>query len=82
MHRLTLFDNFQFIYELQLAELELKSFGVDFQIDNSLRDFKILNNSDEIKDLIKRRIAYFKMIDGEPTDYYQIIQKNQTRSVN
>jgi len=82
MHRLTLFDNVQFIYELQLAELELQSFGVDFQIDNSFRDFQVLNNSDEIKDLIKRRTAYFKMVDGEPTDYYQIIQKNQTRSVN
>jgi len=82
MHRLTLLDNVQFIYELQLAELELQSFGVDFNIDNSLRDFQVLNNSDEIKDLIKRRTAYFKMIDGEPTDYYQIIQKNQTRSVN
>jgi len=82
MHRLTLFDNVQFIYELQLAELELQSFDVEFNIDNSLRHFQVLNNSDEIKDLIKRRIAYFKMIDDEPTDYYQIIQKNKTRSVN
>jgi len=81
MH-LTLFDNVQFIYELHLAELELKSFGVDFKIDDGLREFKILNKSNEIKDLIKRRIAYFQMIDKELTDYYQIIKKNRTRSVN
>ena len=81
-HRLTLLDNVQFIYELQLAELELQSFGVDFKIDDDLRGFKILNKSDEIKALIKRRSAYFKMIDNDFTDYYQIIQKNQTRSIN
>jgi len=81
-HRLTLLDNVQFIYELQLAELELQSFGVDFKIDDDLRGFKILNKSNEAKDLIKRRSAYFKMIDNEFTDYYQIIQKNQTRSIN
>jgi DNA modification methylase len=79
---LILLDNVQFIYELQLAELELQSFGVNFKIDDDLRGFKILNKSDEIKALIKRRSAYFKMIDGELTDYYQIIQKNQTRSIN
>jgi len=81
-HRLTLLDNVQFIYELQLAKLELTSFGVDFKIDNDLRGFKILNKTDEIKRMIKRRSAYFKMIDNEFTDYYQIIQKNQTRSIN
>jgi len=81
-HRLTLLDNVQFIYELQLAELELQSFGVDFKIDDDLRGFKMLNKSDEAKALIKRRSAYFKMIDNELTDYYQIIQKNQTRSIN
>jgi len=79
---LTLFDNVQFIYELYLAELELKSLGVDFQVDNGLREFQILNKSNEIKDLIKKKSAYFKIIDGEFTDYFQIIQKNQTRSVN
>jgi len=79
---LTLLDNVQFIYELYLAELELKSLGVDFEVVNGLREFQILNKSCEIKDLIKKKSAYFKIIDGEFTDYFQIIQKNQTRSVN
>jgi tRNA G10 N-methylase Trm11 len=79
---LTLLDNVQFIYELYLAELELKSLGVDFEVVNGLREFQILNKSGEIKDLIKKKSAYFKIIDGEFTDYFQIIQKNQTRSVN
>ena len=79
---LLLLDNVQFIYELFLAELELKSFGVDFEVTNGLRGFKILNKSKEIKDVIKKRGAYFKSIDGEFTDYFYITQKNQTRSVN
>jgi len=79
---LVLLDNVQFIYELSLAELELKSFGVDYKVTNGLREFNILNNSVEIKELIKRRGAYFKIVDGQYTDYFKIIQKNQTRSVN
>jgi tRNA G10 N-methylase Trm11 len=79
---LILLDNVQFIYELTLAELELKSLGADFEIANGYREFKVLNKSSDIKDLIKKRSAYFKIIDGEFTDYFQIIQKNQTRSVN
>ncbi len=79
---LVLLDNVQFIYELSLAELELKSFGVNFEVTNGLRKFKILNKSEEIKKLIKKRSSYFKSIDGEFTDYFYIIQKNRTRSVN
>jgi len=30
-----------------LAELELKVIGVDFEVINGLREFKILNKSDE-----------------------------------
>jgi hypothetical protein len=79
---LVLLDNVQFIYELSLAELELKSFGVDFEVTNGLREFKILNKSEEVKREIKKRGSYFKSVDGEFTDYFNIIQKNQTRSVN
>lgn len=79
---LVLLDNVQFIYELSLAELELNALGIDFEVTNGLRKFKILNKSPEKKDLIKRKTSYFKLIDGELTDYYHIIQKNQTRSVN
>jgi len=79
---LVLLDNVQFIYELSLAELELKALGIDFEVTNGLREFRILNKSDENKDLIKRKGSYYKTVDGQFTDYFQIIQKNQTRSVN
>jgi len=79
---LVLFDNVQFIYELSLAELELNSLGVEYEINKDLREFKILNKSEELKELIKKKSSYFKTINGEYNDYYYIIQKNQTRSVN
>ena len=79
---LILLDNVQFIYELSLAELELKAFGIDFEVMNGLREFKVLNKSNELNELIKRKGSYYKTIDGEFTDYFHIIQKNQTRSVN
>ncbi len=79
---LVLLDNVQFIYELSLAQLELKALGIEFDIKNGLREFKILNKTDEIIDIAKKKIAYFKSVNGVFTDYFYIIQKNQTRSVN
>jgi tRNA G10 N-methylase Trm11 len=79
---LTLLDNVQFIYELSLAELELKALGADFEITNGLREFKIHNKSQYIEDVIRKRAAYFKTIGQKFTDYFRIIQKNRTRSVN
>jgi len=79
---LILLDNVQFIYELSLAELELKALGVNFEVTNGLREFKILNKSDELIARIKRRGSYYKTVDGQFTDYFKIIQTNRTRSVN
>jgi len=79
---LVLLDNVQFIYELSLAELELKALGVDFEVTNGLREFKILNRTEEQKKLIKKKGSYYKSIEGEYSDYFKIIQKNQTRSMN
>ena len=79
---LVLLDNVQFIYELSLAELELKALGAEFEVTNGLREFKILNKSVKLKEVIKRKGSYYKAFDGEFTDYYYITQKNQTRSVN
>jgi len=79
---LILLDNVQFIYELSLAELELKSLGIDFEVTNGLREFRILNKSDEHIKLIKKKGAYYKSIDGQFTDYFHIIQNNRTHSVN
>lgn len=79
---LILLDNVQFIYELSLAQLELKALGVNFEVTNSLRQFEISNNCSEITALIRKKASYFKTIDGKYTDYFYIIQKNRTRSVN
>ena len=79
---LTLLDNVQFIYELSLAELELRALGVDFQVSNGLREFKIENKSGKLEEKIKLRTAYFKTVGDTFTDYFHIIQKNRTRSVN
>lgn len=77
---LILLDNVQFIYELALAQLELQSLGIDFQVTNGLREFKLLSTGN-LNNLVKKA-AYFKMVDGKYTDYFRIIQKNTTRSVN
>ncbi|MEO0144577.1 MAG: DNA methyltransferase [candidate division WOR-3 bacterium] len=79
-NHLILFDNVQFIYELSLAQLELKSFGVEFEITDGLREFKLLKVNDGSE--LRKRLAYFKSVNGEFTDYFYIIQKNRTRSVN
>ncbi|MBU4331643.1 hypothetical protein KKD19_01310 [Patescibacteria group bacterium] len=77
---LKLLDNIQFIYELALARLELKSFEPDLKVTNDFREFKIKDISN-LEDL-KTRLAYFKTIDGIYTDYYYLQKYNQTKSVN
>jgi len=79
--QLLLFDNVQFIYELALAQLELKSMGVKFEITNGLREFRLLEDPENVKSL-KKKLAYFKLIKGEYTNYFHIVRKNRTRSVN
>lgn len=79
--QLLLFDNVQFIYELALAQLELKALGVNFEVTNGLREFKLLEDPKDVE-LLKNRLAYFKLIKGEYTDYFYIVRKNRTKSVN
>jgi len=79
--QLLLFDNVQFIYELALAQLELKALRVDFEVTNGLREFRLLSEPIEVE-LLKKRLAYFKSIKGEYTDYFHIVRKNRTKSVN
>jgi len=78
--QLVLLDNVQFIYELALAQLELQSLETRFEVTNGLREFKLLETKDEEE--LRRKLAYFKFVKSKPTDYFQIIQKNRTRSVN
>ncbi|MCS7298959.1 MAG: DNA methyltransferase [Spirochaetia bacterium] len=77
---LVMFDNIQFIYELTLALLEAISLGIEFEINEELKIIKILNLPD--KELAKKRLAYFKSVCEELTDYYHITQRNVTKSVN
>lgn len=79
-NQLLLLDNVQFIYELALAQLELQSLSVSFEVTNGLREFRLLEAKSEEE--LLRKLAYFKFVKGKPTYYYQIIQKNRTRSVN
>lgn len=79
---LTLLDNVQFIYELSLAELELRALGADYEVTNGLREFKLNNKSNELNERIIKKSSYFKSVGKSFTDYFQIIQKNRTRSVN
>lgn len=78
--QLLLLDNVQFIYELALAHLELQSLGTHFEITNGLREFKLFETRDEKE--LRKKLAYFKFVKGNPTDYFQIIHMNRTRSVN
>ncbi len=78
--QLILLDNVQFIYELALAQLELQSLGTRFEFTNGFREFKLLDTKDD--EGLRRRLAYFKFVKDKYTDYFQIIQKNRTRSVN
>lgn len=82
--QLLLLDNVQFIYELALAKLELQAIGASFEMTNGLREFKLLHTeeTEEDEEMFRKKLAYFKIVKGKYTDYFQIIQKNRTRSVN
>jgi len=77
---LILLDNVQFIYELALAQLELEALNINFRVTNGLRKFELLG-IENVNEIVERT-AYFKMVDGNYTNYFRIIQKNNTRSVN
>jgi len=78
--KLVLLDNVQFIYELALAQLELQALGAKFEVTNGLREFELINIEDV--ESLRKRSAYLKAVEGKYTEYFQIIQKNRTRSVN
>ena len=77
---LKLLNNIQFIYELALARLELRSFNPDLKVTNDFREFELKDDGNF--DVLKRRLAYFKTINGDYSDYYYLQKYNQTKSVN
>ena len=78
--RAALIENVQFIYELALAELELEALGAKFTVTNGLREFLLDNECNP--NILLKKLAYFKTIDGKATDYYKLIRYNRTKSVN
>ena len=77
---INLFWNVQFIYELVLATMELDSFEIEYDIENSLRSFKVTNIPD-VESFINRT-AYFEEVDTRKTLYRDITSRNITRSIN
>jgi len=70
----------QFIYELALARLELRRFGVEFDINPTLNIFRTARLPDPIQ--LFERTAYITAIDQEPTRYALLRKYNRTRSIN
>jgi tRNA G10 N-methylase Trm11 len=78
---LVLFENVQFIYELRLAQLELKNFNIEFELSPRFKEFIVINEPQSWETL-RKRLAYFKLVNGFHSDYFFIIQKNRTKSIN
>src|SRR5665647_172879 len=75
-----LFSNVQSIYELILPPLELHSLGAAFEMSHELSSLTLLNDVDDER--LRKRLAYFKPINGTETDYSLMSLRNRTRSVN
>jgi hypothetical protein len=83
--QLYLHENVQFIYELVLAEMELREAGVEFDVNDNLRSFSTKGSID--RDALIDRSAYVMALERphqetQFTDYHFIQQYNQTRSIN
>ena len=68
----------QFIYELNLANLELEALQLNTKVDGNFREFEILSPIN--LELLKKKVAYFQTIDGVCSDYYYLQKFNQTKS--
>jgi len=79
--KLKLLDNIQFIYELALARLELRYFCPDLKVTNDFREFEVSDKTKNLSEL-KKKLAYFKTINSDFSDYYHLQKFNQTKSVN
>ena len=82
---LNLLPNIQFIYELHLAELELRSLLPEAkthppEILSDFRSYKIRNNA-QIENILKRS-AYIGEVGGVLSDYAKLTKYNVTRAFN
>ncbi len=79
-HHLTLLPNLQFIYELHMAQLEVKTLAKGVQLEPDFRSF-IANSTTDVEAVVQRS-AYVADVDGKPTVYSRLTQKNVTRAFN
>lgn len=78
--KLELYKQVQFIYELVMAERELKAAGIDHTLNSDRHSVDVGEPFD--REFILRRSAYFEAVNGHPTDYAVLQEYNQTSSVN
>ncbi len=79
-HHLNLLANVQFLYELHLATLELKSFTAQCEILPDFRAFAV-DDGKAIESILKRS-AYIGDADGVLSDYAKLTKHNLTRAFN
>ena len=89
MSRLTLQRNVQFLYEEQLARVELQALGYDQCERPGDNPWHLTANINGTGDALINRVAYVGTLDEEPTVYQELIRPkyqggafNRTRSVN
>ena len=78
--QVNLMPNTQFLYELQLAALEIAAIVGKAEMAGDFRSFIVRSNAD-ISALL-RRSAYIGEIEGVESDYTRLSRKNRTRSFN
>lgn len=79
-HQLTLLPNLQFIYELHMAQLEVRTLAAGVQLRPDFRSFTANNTTDV--DMVLKRSAYVADVDDLPTAYNLLTRKNITRAFN
>ncbi|MEN6371093.1 MAG: DNA methyltransferase [Armatimonadota bacterium] len=80
---LQLMNNAQFIYELNLARLELSALNHDPEVEvlSDLRRIRTRHNPKN-ENMLRNRLAYFRSVNMEDTVYFSLQSYNITRSVN
>lgn len=71
-------DNTQFLYELQLAALEISALAGKAEMADDLRSFTVSSGGGELL----RNAAYVADVSGEESFYSRLTRKNATRSMN
>lgn len=77
-----LFDNIQFIYELNLARLEIEALGLHGTESSDYREVILRNPEPELLDYFRLHTAYYQSVNNMRSSYSQLVELNRTRSVN